>query len=269
MDRWDLVQPPGDPDDSSWLEEAADRALHDRATNESFLQDVLSPVTKLSRNFRGGISNLVSRHQYSNIIEMSQKLGCLVVWPPGLPIRVGDVGTFLSGISFARQTELSALDINVSFEPEAEPTTFKYSTDGLSVSVDGPVSRVDFPESGGTFLFATGLRGRRISDVPKMAQQVALLFARNQWPEEWHIVTEVMEADLFLLLVANDAGASVELHGIDLTSATHRQPHVSPTIGRQTATQSTFIVGPDAVPFFKAMKVNRRHPARLDAVNVF
>src|SRR5579859_2842754 len=111
MERWDLVQSTSEAEDSSWIEAFADETLGESDANERFLGQALSPSTKARRDFRGSLRKLVSQHQDAPATEISRALGYLVAWPLGSAVRVGDVGSFTSDISFARLTSLSALGV--------------------------------------------------------------------------------------------------------------------------------------------------------------
>src|SRR5690348_12282558 len=148
MERWDLVRSPGEPDDTSWLEDAADEALSDRDASERFLQEVLSPSTKASRDFRGGLRRLISQSQDVRIKEISRTLGYIVVWPPGSAVRIGDVGSFPSDVSFTCQTQISALGIDMPLEVVVEEATTNmlYSTSDVSTAVNDQSLRVGFAQ---------------------------------------------------------------------------------------------------------------------------
>src|ERR1039457_1608628 len=268
MSKYDPVQSVSDPDDASRLEEVADRVLRDPAANERFLNEVLSPAAKLSRSFRGGLQDLITRHQYANIKEISRELGYLVGWPPGSAIRVGDIGSFRSGISFVVQTQLSELRPGAAFaEVEAPAGDMRHSTSDVSVTVDGPVTRIDFGRAGATFFSASGLRNRRISDYSEVERQIRSLLGDGMWSADWVVVTEVLEADQVLRLVANDANASIELRGVGLSGP--GVPGESAYVARQTGRQFTFLAGPGVVPLFRAVGVSETRSRELTPRNTF
>jgi hypothetical protein len=268
MSRNDPVQSVGEPDDASRLEEVADRVLRDPAANERFLDEVLSPAAKQSRSFRGGLQDLISRHQDANIKEISRELGYLVVWPPGSAIRIGDIGYFRSGISFVVKTQLSELRPGAAFtEVEIPVGDLRHSTDGVSVTVDGPVTRFDFRRAGATFFSASGVRHRRIRDYSEVEPQIRSLIENRMWSADWSVVTEVIEADQVLLLVADDADASVELRGVG--SSGLGVPGESANVVRQALMQRTFVAGPGVVPLFRAVEVSESSSQELTLRDTF
>jgi hypothetical protein len=255
MSRNDPVQSVGEPDDSSRLEEVAGRVLRDPAANERFLDEVLSPSAKQSRSFRGGLQDLISRHQDVNIKEISRELGYLVVWPPGSAIRIGDIGSFRSGITFVVKTQLSELRPDAIFtEVEVPVADLIYSTGDVSVTADGLTTRIDFGRAGATFFSASGLRNRRISNYSEVERLVRSLIENRMWSADWNVVTEVVEADQMLLLVAGDADASVVLRGVG--SSEPGLPGEPAYILRQTQMRQTFQAGPGVVPLFRAIEVS-------------
>ena len=264
------MQSVGEPDDASRLEEVADRVLRDPAANESFLDEVLSPAAKQSRNFRSNLRDLISGNQRdANLKEISRELGYLVVWPPVSAIRLGDIGSFRSGLSFVVETQLGELrpDAALAEVVEAPAPDLRHSTSDVSVIVDGPVTRIYFGRAGAIFFAASGLRSLRIADYSEVERQIRSLLETGTWSADWDVVTEVLEADRVLLLVANGAGASVELRGIDLPRL--GAVGESADVTRQNQMQFTFLGGPGVVPLFRAVEVSESRSQEIVARNTF
>ena len=270
MERWDLVQSAGDRDDASWIEDVAGEALGDGDARERFLQQVLSPFTKARRDFQGGLRRLISQHQDAHVKEISRALGYLVVWPPGSAIRLGDIVSFSSGASVVRLTHFSALGGNTPHgEETAEAATeMSYTTGDVSVVVTDPRVRIEFARPGAAFFLAAGLRSRRIGDLPLLARRVGALAGAGDWPEEWNVVTEIVEADLVLFFVAKDSGAAVEFFGgprsLGLTPGDE-----TPKVARQSGMQVTYAAGPGTVPLFRAAKAGKGGAAPLTPVQSY
>ena len=267
MDRPDVVQSASEPEDSSWIEDVADRVLSDPGMKEQFLQQVLSPVANTSRNLR----NLVSGLRNSNVKEISRSLGYLVAWPPGSEIRLGDVGSFASGVSFIAQTQLSALGIKVPVRFNRGPAADVRQTSGdVSVRPGEAGTRIDFGRPGATFFSASDVRVRSIGWNEELEHRVISRAEAGEWPREWRVVTETAEAGIVMVLVANVADADVEFHDADLSTGVLRSGDKPPMVFRQAGMQLVYVSRPGvkALPLFRLMKVDG-HPRRMTPVNTF
>ncbi len=121
---------------------------------------------------------------------------------------------------------------------------------------------------GAAFFLAAGLRSRRIGDLPLLARRVGALAGAGDWPEEWNVVTEIVEAGLVLFFVAKDNGASVEFLGgprsLGLTPGDE-----TPKVTRQNGLQVTYVAGAGAVPLFRAARAGKGGGAPLTSVQAF
>ena len=70
---------------------------------------------------------------------------------------------------------------------------------------------ISFGQEHGIVFRASGLRYRAMQDQPKMARKVAHLLEQGEWQRDWHIVTEVVEADSSSILISSKSSAEVEL----------------------------------------------------------
>ncbi|MGH3193147.1 MAG: hypothetical protein ACRDPY_41200 [Streptosporangiaceae bacterium] len=258
MERWDLVQSTSEAEDSSWIEAFADETLGESDANERFLGQVLSPSTKARRDFRGSLRKLVSQHQDAPVTEISRALGYLVAWPLSSAVRVGDVGSFTSDISFARLTSLSALGVDIPGEAaDRTLADVNYTIGDVSTVVTDQVIHLEFARPGGVFFLASGLRSRRIDDLPRLSRQILALVDAGQWQEDWNVVTEATEAELVLFFVADEEGASVELLG-GPRSLVPEWADGTPRLVRNNGIRICYVAGPGTTPLFKAARVRRR-----------
>lgn len=139
---------------------------------------------KQSWKFRSSLQNLISGHQRdANLKEISRKLGYLVVWPPVSAIRLGDIGSFRSDLSFVVETQLGELrpDAALAEMVEAPAPDLRHSTGDVSVSVDGPVTGIDFGRAEAIFFAASGLRSRRIADYSEVEREIRRLLENGTW----------------------------------------------------------------------------------------
>lgn len=267
MDRPDVVQSASEPEDSSWIEDVADRVLSDPGVKEQFLLHALSPVANNSRNLR----NLVSGLRNSNVKQISRSLGYLLAWPPGSEIRLGDVGSFASGVSFVAQTQLSALGIAVPVRLNRGSADDVLETTGdVTVRPGEAGTRIDFGHPGATFLSATDVRVRSIVWNAELEHRVISRAEAGEWLREWRVVTETAEARLVVVLVAKVADAYVEFRDVDLSIGALRSGGERPVVSRQEGMQFVYVSRPavKAVPLFRLMKVDG-HNRRMTPVNTF
>ena len=258
MERWDLVQSASEPGDSSWIEDFADETLGDPEANGQFLDQVLSPSRRASRNLRDSLRKLVP-HRESASVAISRAFGYLVSWPVGSPHQIGDIGVFDSKTSFTKLTEISELGIEIpSTDIVTQPlaTDLNYTTGDVSVVVTKTGVRLEFAQAGGAFFLATGLSSQRISGRAKFAQQLLELVRAEQWLAEWNAVTETVEARLALFFVAGEDDASVELLGDPRSPHAAATTDETPNIVSQHGMRLT-AAAHGAVALFRTTEINK------------
>jgi hypothetical protein len=192
-------------------------------------------------------------------------------------MAVGRVGRFLGNKLFDPETSLGSYGIPVHVEDSpAGSEVLSHTTAGViefSFAVGGKVPdlvsglvdaearvTISFGREHGIAFRASGLRYWTMQDQPKMARNVAYLLKRGEWGRDWHIVTQVVEADSASILISQTASAEVELalgasakvSGIDLLGV-----ELKPRVVRQTEMSTIVVNEGGLVPLFKAKRVKR------------
>jgi hypothetical protein len=152
-------------------------------------------------------------------------------WLPGTPTRLGDVGTLDDGI-FRPVTSLANLGIAFSVTTDEVPDKSLDLTSATGSSVDfkleGTTSErfkalaageagaaVAFEGDRSALLQLAGARIHRIADQPQL--HCDLLAAidgddpAKRWQRDWVVITEVVDAATGTIIIANGAGAKMEL----------------------------------------------------------
>jgi hypothetical protein len=209
--------------------------------------------------------------------DLSRKLRLLATWPPGSPMTVGRIGRFLANKVFDPETSLSSYGISVNVEDSPGGSgVLSYTSAGVigfGIAAGGKVPdltsglvdaeatvTISFGREHSIVFRASGLRYRTMQDQPKMARKVAYLLKRGEWGRDWHIVTQVVEADSASILISQTSSAEVELalgasanvNGIDLLGV-----DLKPRVVRQTEMSTIMVNEGGLVPLFKAKRVKR------------
>jgi hypothetical protein len=267
MERWDLVQSAGEPEDSSWIEDFADETLDDPEANVKFLDQVLPASRKATRDLRDSLRQLLPRRERA-IVEISRAFGYLVSWPFSSPLQVGDIGVFDSKTSFTRLTSVSEIGMEIPrTEIVSEPvaTDLHYTAGDVSIEETETGVRIEFGHTGGVFFLATGLSSQRVSDLAQFDQRVQALARSGKWQSEWNAVTETVKAEQAMFFIADEDGASVEVLGVTRSFHLASADKLPEAVGPH-GMRSTVCVSP-AVPFFRTTKINKS--GRVKPVETF
>jgi hypothetical protein len=209
--------------------------------------------------------------------DLSRKLRLLATWPPGSPMTVGRVGRFLGDKVFDPETSLGSYGILVNVEDDpAGSAVLSYTSAGVNefkIAAGGKVPdlisgvvdaearlTISFGRENGIVFRASGLRYRTMQDQPQMARKVAYLLKRGEWGRDWHIVTQVVEAESASILISQTSSAEMELAlgasaavgSIELLGA-----ELKPRVVRQKEMSTIVVNEGGLVPLFKAKRVKR------------
>ena len=158
--------------------------------------------------------------------QVRQHLGFFPTWPPGDAIALGDIGTLKKGL-FRREGKLanivSGLDIERNERPVKGLTTFRSSdcsSSGLHAEGTAPAATgvtanakmtLTFGNAGGIAFDAANCTEQTIANL--LAVREGIQAQRDNWRAGFVLVTRVTVAASFLVVVAGQAGASVEVAG--------------------------------------------------------
>jgi hypothetical protein len=152
--------------------------------------------------------------------EMHDNLGFYATWLPGDPIEVGDAGEIVDG-RFRRQATLT--DVGIAFETGdlGAAHDLRYtSKQGTKLNVDSAADLagaarieidVDFSFEGAFLFHASGIRARRLRNLPDVGQQVLAAYKKGRWQRSWILVDALYEADCATIVVSQDSAAGLTL----------------------------------------------------------
>jgi hypothetical protein len=152
--------------------------------------------------------------------EMHRNLGFYATWLPGDPIEIGDVGEMVDG-RFRRRASLNDLRIVFALSDVGAAQNVQYtSREGTKVATDATskvagVARVeiaiDFSAEGAFLFHASGLRARRLQNLPDIARQVLAAYEKSHWEKNWLLVEALHAADCATIIVSQDSSAGLTL----------------------------------------------------------
>jgi len=165
-----------------------------------------------------------AQKQYTN--EMKRKFGYYATWNPGVPVKLGDIGTFKKNI-FTRISDLDSFGIKFEIRPDDTKTPLEYASQGsvaittkLSGNIAPPGSVfanadagiiVEFSAENATLFKANNTTSPSIRDTVKVGDEVMKLYRDGKWNKNWVVVTELIEAESATIIISNTAGGKVEL----------------------------------------------------------
>lgn len=156
--------------------------------------------------------------------ELRRELKMFPVWPPEIPVRLGDYGT-LDGSIFQRRGNITD-DFGVQIEalPDAERRDIEYKSAGkVSVEVNagasagvpgaqGTVSkRVTFSKAHSALLSASNCTYEVFKNVGHIESTLLELLGAGTWQKEWAVISGVVRSESATILVSSQKNASIDL----------------------------------------------------------
>ncbi len=162
--------------------------------------------------------------QYTN--EMKKKFGYYATWNPGVPLKLGDIGTFNDNV-FTRLSNLEERGIEFEIRQDTTKTPLEHNSEG-SVSVTTKLSGtvapqgsvltnldagiiVEFSKENSTLFKANNTTSPSIADSIKLGEQILELYREGKWNKNWVIITELVEAENATVIISNNSNSKIEL----------------------------------------------------------
>lgn len=167
-----------------------------------------------------------SQAQYTN--EMKKKFGYYATWNPGVPLSLGDVGTFKNNI-FTKLSNLKDQSIGIDFETRPDPTktTLEHNSKGsitVTTKLSGTVAPqgsvlsnldagiiVEFSKENSTLFKANNTTSPSIKDAIKLGNDIIKIYKAGKWNKEWVVITELVEAESATIIISNSSNSKIEL----------------------------------------------------------
>jgi hypothetical protein len=156
---------------------------------------------------------------------VNDKFGFLGTWLPNQKIALGDIGTLEKGV-FRRHESLAALGYKLEEDSSDFPVDFDHSSASRIVfsaggQVHGIVSglgdgetastRIEFSESGGFVLRATGCVDHGLASRAALQRAVFDARAKGIWRDDWVVIDRLYMADGLTIVVCNSSSGSLTL----------------------------------------------------------
>lgn len=212
--------------------------------------------------------------QYTN--EMKKHFGYYAIWNPGVPLSIGDVGTFKNK-EFTRLSNLKDLGIEFDIRPDKTKTNMEYNSRGsvsmktkLAGSAPLPGSSiseldagifVEFSKENSTLFKAKNTTSPSIKDIIKLSEQISRRYLEGTWDKRWVIITELIEAETSTIIISSKRNGKIDLKANAKLKATafdiaDAEFQFSPEAAYGLETK--FITEKGLTPLFKAMAIKTR-----------
>jgi len=154
--------------------------------------------------------------------EMRSQLGLFPVWPPGDPIKAGDIGTLQGGV-FEKQTSLKerfgTLKVRLVRQALDRPYRFcskdcvlgEIRAAGKAAGTGSAAMQVKFGANGGVIFEAAGLTRQAIDNLYEVRSFIRE--HRTAWPAGHVLIGSVDRATRFRVLISENRNGSATLSG--------------------------------------------------------
>ncbi|MDO7173713.1 hypothetical protein [Mariniflexile sp. AS56] len=207
---------------------------------------------------------------------MKKKFGYYATWNPGVPLKLGDIGTLNNNV-FTRLAGLSDRGIDFEVRTDDTKTPLEHSSQG-SVSVTTKLSGTVAPQGSSlanldvgiiaelskensTLFKANNTTSPSIKDNIKLGEQILNLYREGKWNKNWVIITELVEAETVTVIISNNSNSKIELKAnanieaptIDIADADFK---FSTQFSKELETK--IISAEELTPLFKVMGMKTR-----------
>ena len=162
--------------------------------------------------------------QYLN--EINKRFQYRATWEPNKTLAVGDVGILEKGI-FSLRSTLAQENIPQTVRTDESEGSMKYTSEGavditakLAGQASAPQSGLAQGDAGITVQFKkqdavvfqiNGSRTHQLQNTGEIEREVLKRFRENNWPKDWVIITELVEAKEATILISNSKDSVIEL----------------------------------------------------------
>lgn len=215
-----------------------------------------------------------AQEQYTD--ELKKKFGYYATWNPGVPLQLGDIGTFVDNV-FTRLSNLEDMGIQFDTRPDESKTVLEHNSQG-SVSVTTKLSGtlapqgsvltnldagiiVEFTKQYSTLFKANNTTSPSIKDTIKLGDQVVRLYHEGKWNKKWVIITELVKAESATVIISNSSNGKIELKAnANINSPTLDIADASFQFSTQFSRglETKIISEDDLTPLFKVMGMKTR-----------
>lgn len=164
------------------------------------------------------------QEQYTN--EIREHFGYYAAWNPGVPLSLGDIGTFKDNV-FTGISDLSSFGINFDIKEDSTVTDLEYNSKGsvtISTKLSGVAAPsgsvltsidagiiVEFGKENSTLFKAKATTTPRIKDIVKLGKQILKLYKAGKWNKDWTIITELVKAESATIIISDSTDGKIEL----------------------------------------------------------
>ena len=215
-----------------------------------------------------------AQEQYTD--EMKKKFGYYATWNPGLPMKLGDIGTFNDN-QFNCLSNIDNLGIEFEIRPDETKTTLEHNSKGsvcISTKLAGTIAPqgsvltnmdagiiVEFSKEYSTLFKAINTTTPSIKDKIKLGDEILELYKNGKWNKKWVVITELVEAENATILISNDSNGKIELKAnsnIDALSLDIADAELKFSTQFSRGLNTNIICAEGLTPLFKVMGMKTR-----------
>ncbi|MBK6545719.1 MAG: hypothetical protein IPG12_10680 [Saprospiraceae bacterium] len=215
-----------------------------------------------------------AQEQYTD--EMKKKFGYYATWNPGVPFKIGDIGTFNDNI-FTRLSNLEDLGIEFDIRTDNTKTPLEHNSQGsvsITTKLSGTVSPqgstlsnldagiiVEFSKENSTLFKANNTTSPSIKDSIKLGDQIIKLYRDGKWNKKWVIITELVHAENATVIISNSSNGKIELKAnanIDAPTFDIANAEFKFTTQFSRGLETKIISAEGLTPLFKVMGMKTR-----------
>jgi hypothetical protein len=207
---------------------------------------------------------------------MRKRFGYSATWVPTSNVRIGDVGV-LRNYHYERVRNIK--DFGIGFETRVDSATgiLHYaSADSVTIAVkaasDLPAGvptitpldariEVSFNKESAVFFQASDCKTTSIEDQHALEQSLLALYEADEWPEEYVIITELIQAKRATILISSGKSALIEFAvsgNIELGDYTLVDADAGIRVDRASSIGTQIVAEGGLTPLFKAKGVKKR-----------
>lgn len=157
--------------------------------------------------------------------ELAKNFGYYATWMPGVPIRLGQIGTLDKNV-FTPVSSLDNFKIRFGIMRDRTKNDFKYSSEGavtITQKLKGEAAKgtklgeadagiiIEFNKSNAIYFRAVGSSNHYIADKINLGRTILELYKKGEWKKEWVIITQIVDADSATILISKEKGAKLEV----------------------------------------------------------
>ena len=208
--------------------------------------------------------------------ELHDRFGYLATWLPGVPLRLGDIGT-MGPNGFDRVSNLRDFGIRFDVRKDDSSLDYQYASEGgvslsTSAAADVPVLgklaseasaqlTIEMSRANAVLFVVRGARSPSIENQDALGKAILELRAAGKWSDDYFVLTETLEAEAGTILISSSAGGHIDIAAsgrANLGPLALADTHLGLQVRSSRNLHTQIIAAAGLTPLFRARRVQRR-----------